>query len=354
MSEAADAYAAEESRLARDNKTLRLSLKQTQADLEAANERLGLITQIEHVLPEPPKWLAPAPSGKHKGTALLLMADNHFDEVVRPEEIFGLNAYNRQIAELRLRRTFEGAVLLPREYLGTSLKMDGIVVAHAGDLITGEIHDELTETNEAKPTETVEYFVDPMIAGLDLLLAEYGKVHVVAVSGNHDRLHRKYRAKGQSRTSWAWLFWKIVARHYKTNPRMTLTVPEGADTIFPVYDTRFLLHHGEQFRGGGGIAGPLTPLAIGHYRKSRKHADAVRYTGNTDLRFDMILQGHIHHRNQIPGIITGGAAKGYDEYASGGNFPFEPASQELLIVTPQHGVTFTAPIFVQDRDAEGW
>ena len=325
-----------------------------ESEVKRLEEALDVVTAISHTIPDPPAWLAPPPSGKHRGTPLLLLADSHFDEVVRPEEIFGLNAYNRAIAEQRLRRAFEGAVVLPRDFVGTSLKPDGIVMAHAGDLITGEIHDELADTNEGKPPETIEYFLDPMIAGIKLLREEYGQVHVVVVDGNHDRLYKRKRAKGGSRSSWSWLFWKIVAREFKRYTTVTFTVPDGPDTIFGVYDTRFLLHHGDQFRGGHGIAGPLTPLAIGHYRKSRKHADAVRYTGDERLRFDIILQGHIHHRNSIPGIITAAALKGYDEYAAKGNFPFEPASQELLIVTPERGVTFQAPIYVQDQEAEGW
>lgn len=333
-------------------------LKQRIRYLENENLELrrlnDMVTDLTAVIPDPPEWLAPEPSGKHRGTPLLLLADTHFDEVVDPDEIFGLNKYDRAIAEQRLRRAFEGAVTLPQQYIGTSLKRDGIVVAHAGDLITGEIHDELTDTNEAKPPETIEYFLDPMIAGIRLLRSEYPKVHVVVVDGNHDRLYKRKRSKGRARSSWSWLFWKVLTREFARHSNITFTVPDGPDTIFPIYDTRFLLHHGDDFRGGGGIAGPLTPLAIGHYRKSRKHADAVRYTGNTDLRFDVILQGHIHHRNSIPGIITGGALKGYDEYAAGGNFPFEPASQELMIVTPERGVTFQAPIWVQDREAEGW
>ena len=339
----------------RQLKDTRLKLRQerkTNADWE---KRFDIFQAIDHATPDPPEWLAPEPSGKHRGMPVLLLADSHFDEVVKPEEIHELNAYNREIAEQRLRRAFEGAITLPQQYLGSNLvKKDGIVVAHAGDLITGEIHDELTETNEAKPPETIEYFVDPMVAGIRMLQKEYSKVHMIVVDGNHDRLYKKKRAKGRARDSWSWLFWKVVAREFKRMKSVTFTIPDGPDTIFPIYDTRFLLHHGDSFRGGGGIAGPLTPLAIGHYRKSRKHADAVRYTGNTDLRFDVILQGHIHHRNSIPGIITGGALKGYDEYASQGNFPFEPASQELVIVTPERGPTFQAGIFVQDRDEEGW
>src|SRR3990167_685780 len=273
MSDIAE-WAEEESESKREIRRLQDRLRRTQTDLAKAEESLGIVRRIEHAVPDPPKWLAPPPGKKHRGTPVLLMADNHFDEVVRPEEIMGLNCYNRDIAEQRLRRTFEGAVTLPEQYLGTSLARDGIVVAHAGDLITGEIHDELTETNEAKPPETIDFFLDPMIAGLDMLHASYGQVHVIGVSGNHDRLNKKYRAKGQARTSGAWLFWKIVPRHYRSNGKVTFTIPDGPDTIFPVYDTRFFLHHGEAFKGGGGIAGPLTPLSIGHYRTSRKHADA--------------------------------------------------------------------------------
>jgi len=333
---------------------LRNRLHHAEDEIKSLESSLDIVRQVEHVIPDPPEWLAPAPSGKHRGTPLLVLADSHFDEVVNPDEIMGLNAYNRDIAEMRLRKAFEGAILLPHRYIGTSLISDGIVMAHAGDLITGEIHDELTETNEAKPPETIEYFVDPMVAGIKMLRQEYGKVHVVEVDGNHDRLNKKKRAKGRARESWSWLFWKIVAREFKRFSTVTFTIPDGPDTIFPIYDTRFYLHHGDSFRGGGGIAGPLTPLAIGHYRTSRKHADAVRYTKDESLRFDVIIQGHIHHRNSIPGVITVGALKGYDEFASNQRYPFEPASQELLIVTPERGATFQAPIWVQDKEAEGW
>ena len=338
----------------KESRRLKHRLKGATADIHALEEQLDIVTDLAGVAPDPPEWLAPEPTGKHRGTPVLFLTDTHFDEVVRPEEIMGLNAYNRDIAEQRLRRAFEGAITIPQQYLGSSLKHDGIVVAHGGDLITGEIHDELTESNEAKPPETIEVFLDPMIAGIRMLKEQYGKVHVVEVDGNHDRLYRKKRSKGRARDSWSWLFWKVLAREFRRFSTVTFEIPDGPDTIFPVYDTRIYLHHGDSFRGGGGIAGPLTPLAIGHYRTSRKHADAARYTKRDDLGFDLILQGHIHHRNSLPGIITGGALKGYDEFASDKRFPFEPASQELLIITPERGVTFQAPIYVADPDAEGW
>lgn len=329
-------------------------LGRLELDNQGLRKTLNLIQGFEDYTPDPPEWLAPTPTGKYHGTPVFVLSDTHFDEVVRSEEIFGLNAYNREIGETRLQRAFEGAVQLPQHWLGTNLTMDGVVLACAGDLITGEIHDELTDTNQAKPPETIEYFLDPVIAGIKMLREEYGKVHVVEVDGNHDRLYKKRRAKGAARDSWSWLFWKVVAREFRRYKTVTFQLPDSRDTIFSVYDTRILLHHGDQFRGGSGISGILTPVSIGDYRKRKKHDAARRYTGRTDLEFDLQLMGHFHHRNSLPGIITVGCLKGYDEYANLGNFPFEPASQELLIITPERGLTFQAPIWVQDKEAEGW
>lgn len=49
-----------------------------------------------------------------------------------------------------------------------------------------------------------------------------------------------------------------------------------------------------------------------------------------------------------------GSVKGYDEYASDGQFSPEVAQQALLVVTPEHGITMGTGIIVQDRDKEGW
>ncbi len=338
----------------RDRDRLKAQLGRLEEENQRLRSSLNVVEAVVSHTPDPPEWVAPQPVGKHHGTPVFVLSDTHFDEVVNPAEVMGLNAYDRGIAERRTRKAFEGAVNLPRHWLGSNLHYDGIVLACAGDLITGEIHDELTETNEAKPPETVEYFLDPIIAGIKMLREEYGRVHVVEVDGNHDRLYRKPRAKGRARESWSWLFWKIVAREMSKYRTVTFQIPDSRDTIFGVYDTRILLHHGDQFRGGSGIAGAVTPMAIGDYRKRRKHQDAKRYTGRTDLDFDLQLFGHFHHRNSLPGIVTVGTLKGYDEYAMTANFPYEPASQELLIITPERGVTFQAPIWVQDREAEGW
>lgn len=337
----------------KEKKALKRVIARQETEIQDLHEHLDLVSGLHDLVPDPPPWLAPEPRGKYHGTPVFVLSDTHFDEVVKPEEIDFLNAYDRDIATSRLRRAFEGAINLPRHWLGSNLTYDGIVLACAGDLITGEIHDELKETNIAKPPETIEFFLDPTIAGIRMLREEYGKVHIVEVDGNHDRLYKKKRAKGSARDSWSWIFWKVVEREFKRYKTVTFQIPDSRNVIFQVYDTRILLHHGDQFRGGSGIAGALTPMHIGDFRKRKKAASARMY-GSNALDYDIQLLGHFHHRNSFPGTITVGTLKGYDEYSNLNNYPFEPPSQELLIMTPERGITFQAPIWVQEREEEGW
>jgi len=68
------------------------------------------------------------------------------------------------------------------------------------------------------------------------------------------------------------------------------------------------------------------------------------------------MYGHFHQF--VPayskGYIMNGSLKGYDEYASNGQFAPEPAQQALAVVTPEHGISVVAPIFVTNRSEEDW
>lgn len=333
---------------------LKDQLGRVEKQRQETQKLLDLVSRIEDVTPAPPTWLVDPPSGKNHATATFLITDTHFDEVVEPKEIMGLNAYNRVIAEQRLERAFKRGTTLARDYLGSRYTYDGAVVLLGGDIVSGDIHDELIRTNEAPTTETVEYFIDPMLAGLKLLREEFGQLHCVGVVGNHDRLQKKKPAKLRSKDSWTWLFYKILAREFRRHSTVTFDVPESPEVNVPIYDTRFQLHHGDDFRGGSGISGALAPLMLGDHRKRRRNFNAARATGDRSMEFDYQIMGHWHQRIILPGLIVGGTLKGYDEYSRSKNYDYSPPSQELMVVTPERGITFNAPIWVEDREEEGW
>ena len=297
-----------------------------------------------------PEWMAP-PKEKakdHHATLCLLVTDTHFDEVVDPEEVDGLNCYNREIAELRLRRCFERTVLLARQYLG-GVEYDGVCLFLGGDIFSGNIHEELARTNADTLFGSLLHWIGPMEAGVKMLASEFGRVHVAAVPGNHGRMTRKPVAKKRAADNLDWLLYRLMARELAGDQRVTWEISRAADAYVQVYNTRYLLTHGDQFRGGTGIAGALSPLLLGSHRKTRRQAAAGR-------PYDVMVMGHWHQYISLPsrGLLVGPCLKGYDEYAYVSNWEPEPPQQALWINTPERGVTFSAPVFVMDRKAEGW
>jgi hypothetical protein len=318
--------------------------------LEAENAELlrvvDLFGRLDGADPRPPKWLSPAKPKAHHGTLLLLLSDLHFDEVVRPAEVDGLNAYNRQIATLRLEAWVQNVVKLTRHYL-SGVAYDGFVLMLGGDTFSGNIHDELKETNEDTIFGSLLYWAELLAAALDLLADEFGKGHVVAVPGNHGRLTRKPRMKLRSRDNLDWMLAQMLARQFRGDQRLTFQIPEALDCRFEVYGRGQLLAHGDAVHGGSGIGGIWPPIK--RYRaRLAEHANATR------LPFETLWLGHWHQLIQTPSLVVNGAMKGYDEYAKACAFGFEPAQQALAVMTPEHGITWQAPVFCTDRKKEGW
>lgn len=320
------------------------SLKRTVASLRTDADTYEKVTEASKRALSPPTWLKPKKrNAAHVGTVCTVLSDCHFDEVVNPSEIDGRNAYDRDIATQRLERFFTNTVKVSRDYL-QGVDFDGAVLFLGGDLVSGTIHEEITQSNEAYAPETALHWADPLAAGIALLADEFGKVHVPCVSGNHGRLTRKPRSKGRTRDNWDWLIAQLLAKHFASDERVTFQIPDATDALVQVYDTTFLLTHGDQVGGGGGIGGIWPPI-MRMVAKKRTRWD-----------FDTLVCGHWHQLIQAPeqGLIVNGSLKGFDEYAAVSAFAPERAQQALWVTTPEHGVTFQAPILVADRAEEGW
>jgi hypothetical protein len=321
-------------------------------DLRAENgklrERIALLEQIDSIPVHPPKWTLRKPKGsQHRGIVTLMLSDAHWDEVVEPSEIEGVNAYNREIAIKRLKRVIEGTVLVTRQYYA-GLKYEGLVLMLGGDLLSGNIHEELVETNEDTVIGSIDFWVDQLVAFIGTLADEFGRVHVPCVVGNHGRNTRKPRAKLRVRDNFDWLMYRMASRFFKNDGRVTFDIPESSDCPVKIYDTTFRLSHGDQFRGGSGISGMFAPLMLGHHRKSQRQASLHR-------PYDWMVIGHWHQYWTGQGLIVNGSVKGYDEYAYVSNFRYERPIQAMWVTTPENGLSFPAPIFCENKPKEeGW
>jgi hypothetical protein len=224
---------------------------------------------------------------------------------------------------------------------------DGAVVFLGGDIFSGDIHEELKETNEDTMLGSVDFWIDPLADALGYIADEFGKVHVPVVPGNHGRTSRKPQAKFRARSNFDWFIGAQLARVFKDDPRFTFDLSDSADTLVPIYDWNIMLTHGDQASGGQGIGGIWPPLMRLDARK-RQRQEAV------NQGYQLMAMGHWHQLTFGPSFIVNGAMKGYDEYAFTQNFGYELPSQAAWLMTPERGKTMTAPIYSQDRKKEGW
>ena len=335
--------AIEEHKLRRENRELRheldAALRARVMDQDYQSFVTECLTRKLHV----PAWTLPRRSvRRHEVIPCTLLSDWHFDEVVRPEEIQHRNGYNRQIAEARLRLYFENVVKCCRNYVH-GFEYPGIVVGMLGDMFSGYIHEELRRTNSDVIMGSLLHWIEPVAAGLRLLADSFGQVYVVSVVGNHGRNTVKPIAKMRARDNFDWLFAQLLARELAKSgeKRIHFNIGDGQKVLFKLYDTKFLASHGDEARGGSGIAGMLSPQLIAYSRMKK------------NLDFDIWLLGHWHTLSAYRGIRVNGSGKGYDEYAALNNFDFQRPMQDLFLVAPGHGVIASWPIFCQP-DTEPW
>ena len=336
----------EEHRLRSEVVRLRSELKGALGRADEATKRADLLESIDGNALAPPEWVLQTPKGKtHHAIITAFLSDTHFDETVRASEMNGVNAYNREIAVLRLQKFFRGVIKLSRDYIA-GVKIDGLVLPLGGDIVSGNIHEELERTNAAPILDTVQYWPEQIAAGIELLLKFFPNIYIPCVVGNHGRLRKKPQYKTRVRDNYDWLIYKILAGYFRDNPRVTFNVPDSPDCHYNVFKTRYLLTHGDQFSGGGGIGGLAVPIMRGDAKKQQRETALGR-------SYDYMHIGHWHQRRNLGSVLINGSPKGYDEFAAQHNFSYEVPQQSMWVTTPERGMTFEAPIFVQSK-LEKW
>ena len=315
---------------------LKAQVRELEGDLDQAEIRSQLFTHLAGHTYKPPAWLTKPPK-KSSGVVCTILSDTHFDEVVKPEEIGFRNEYNREIAVARLENYFQKVILLTKDYI-TGINYEGCVLFLGGDIFSGDIHEELTQTNEDTMLSSVIFWTEQITAGINLLAEHFNYVHIPCVVGNHGRRTRKPRAKLRAKDNFDWFLAKTLEQRFIDNKKVTFEVATGADLMVDVQDTTYLLTHGDQARGGGGIGGIWPPLM----------RLVARKRNNTD--FDYMVLGHFHQLIMAPssGFLLNGSLKGYDEYAAIENFAYEVPQQALWINVPEKGILWQTSLLVDD------
>jgi hypothetical protein len=289
------------------------------------------------------------PSGAARGapggrTIVAHLSDVHRGEVVDLDEMDGFNAYSSAISRARLGRFFARIAGLATEHW-SGQKPDEIILCLGGDMLSGNIHLELIETNDAAVPRAVRELAEDLAGGIVMWRRIIGvPIRVYTVPGNHSRLTLKSHAKRRAAHNLDLLVSDFTEAAVKARgiDGVAFYATTSPDAYFSTYAFNWLLTHGDGMGvgGGKGYIGPIAPITKGHrllIDSSLKAGKLVHY----------VLSGHYHTTARTPFGWGNGSVVGYGEYAGKVlRADPEPAKQNMLVVHERNGVIAHQEIYL--------
>lgn len=294
---------------------------------------------------QPPKWTLPKPNGKTKqSVGLLQLSDLHVGEVVELQATNGFNEYNPEIFKQRFRRAISAAIPITKRW-AQDTKLAGFCLALNGDLISGDIHEELRETNALTAHKQVDLVVDELITAINLLELEFGRVYIPVTPGNHGRTTHKPPSKKVAELSYDTMVGTILAREFRDRPNVQVDIAKGSDIIYDLLGHRVFQSHGDHMGTGGGkgFGGPDFPIVRGARLAMLNAFQARDY-------YDVMLTGHYHTTSNPSGgkNLANGSMVGYSEYSHSLRAIPEPPQQWLALIHERWGLRERIPLVLDE------
>ena len=310
---------------------------------EAERRQKGLDVALAIAAHQTPIKITPKSTSRtSESTGIIVLSDWHVEETVDPSTVNDLNEFSLEIADRRIQRLFQKLLLLTNIWRNHT-KVDTLVMALLGDLITGYIHEELQENNALSPTEAILWVQRRLVGAIQMLLNEGGfqRILIPCCIGNHGRTTLKPRVATAYRNNYEWLMYHNLAMLFETmgEKRVQFKIENGYHNYISVYGRTVRFHHGDAFKYQEGIGGITIPVNKG----------ILRWNKSRNAWLDIF--GHWHQGKDDGAWICNGSLVGYNPYAIKIKAPYEPPSQTLVFVERDHGKTSTMQIWLDDNKA---
>jgi hypothetical protein len=276
------------------------------------------------------------PKTKARGVAAVILAsDWHVEETVEPELVSYKNEFNLEIAWERIQRFFQKIVELI-EVQSHLAPVQELWLALLGDLMSGYIHEELMESNELSPVETVVWLREVIVAGIDYLLENTKlPIYLPTCHGNHGRTTPRKRIKTSYKNSYEWLLYMMLAAEYAEHDRVHWIVGKGYHNEQKIMGRNCRFHHGDGLRYHGGVGGITIPV----------NKSVAQWNKMNTADFDFFGHWHTylwHYSNWV----SNGCLIGFSPFAVEIKADFQHPTQAFCVVDSAYGLTDAKPIFV--------
>jgi len=278
-------------------------------------------------------------SGSTPQAIVAPLTDTHIGEFIDNKQMIGLNSYDFDIFNNRLYGWATQLITLV-ELRRNAVPIPELVVPLLGDMISGDIHEELSHTNLTNCMMQMIRGANLIAQALMLMAPYFESIRVPCVVGNHGRMTRKPPMKDKY-MDWDYLMYQWIAALCQKQSNIEFHIPRSFLTVFSVCNRNILAMHGDAISGAGSLASitkVLTNLrSVLHFKKGLEN-ELGEIPDSIPANFDSVMIGHFHRVDELD-IGTGsahicGCMKGGDEFAM---------NRLQAVTKPQQIVTYWHP-----------
>jgi hypothetical protein len=270
-------------------------------------------------------------------TAVMHISDTHMGSVQEADEIEGFNEYNPDICENRCmdyaKKTIEWVQL---HRLAYSIPTLSVIVT--GDLISNDIHLELTATNAFPAPVQVVVAGNLLARQLMYVAPHFERVDVhFLVADNHSRLTKKPQAKEEGYNSLNYIVGMIAQCYLKDVKNIVFNIYPQYEKVVSVLNRNYLIMHGHNIRGWMGIPWYSIERKIAKEATTRMGLMLDEYFNKrNEIGFHKLVMGHFHTPMDHPLYTCSGSVQGTDAYDHKDGRYAKP-SQSAWMVHPKWG-----------------
>lgn len=301
----------------------------------------AIIAHTEALPPTPTPTFHLEASKKSHFLPVALLGDLHAGQVVVKEEVGDFGGYNWPIFVARFEYWVNMIIRLCMGDLKENYDMKELGIIMLGDMISGNIKDELRETQSMGAIEQTIMTAFVLAQGLRELAHWFERIDIGCVVGNHGRITQK-PTFARNWQSYDWLVYFIAMIMLKEQKNVVWKLPMSFFDLKEFNGQHFCYMHGDNIQ---------SYRSLPHYGIERAVGRVTQLLSSKRQFADYFIFGHFHNSSDIQQctgrrIINGGFA-GADPFSLKAMLVSADPEQLLLGVHREKGIPWERRIMLK-------
>lgn len=300
--------------------------------IRAVTEEMGVRIKPFSVLPPVAEHPRKAKIVEH---VVMHMSDGHHDQVVRKEEVGGLEEHNFPISCCRAERYVDTVVEWTQDTLSPKFYFPVLWILAYGDFTSGEIHGHMSRSYYRNMFRNCLAIGQLHALMYRDLAAYFQHVNVLYLAGNHGRRSVKKDYAGAN-DNWDYLCAEAARLHCRSLENVTFLIPDAWSANVDINGVGFNVAHGDDVRSQLGIPW------YGMVRRQKGLVALGSAAGAQRVRYFCV--GHHHTASTLSDIdgelMVNGSWLATDPFAYNALSGYREPAQWLHGTNARHGITW--------------